>query len=144
MAETKTNFVCPNCSAVNRVDKSRFDEGPVCGECKQLLFPDHPVELTDETFQKFVTRNEVPVIVDFWAPWCPPCRKMGPEFAKAAAQLAPDFILAKVDTEASPNAAAPFNITGIPCMIAFRNGQEFARQAGGMSVEQIVQWIKSI
>jgi len=144
MPETKINFVCPNCAVVNRVENSRLNDGPICGDCKQDLFPDHPVELTDETFQKFVTRNDVPVIVDFWAPWCPPCRKMGPEFAKAATQLSPNFILAKLDTEASPTSAAPFNITGIPCMIAFRNGQEFARQAGGMNVDQIIQWIKSI
>lgn len=144
MDEPKINFVCPACSAVNRVEKSRLGDGPVCGNCKHNLFPDHPVELTDATFQKFLTRTDVPVIVDFWAPWCPPCRQMGPEFAKAATQLSPNFILAKLNTEDSPTAASPFNITGIPCMIAFRNGQEFARQAGAMRADEIIQWINSI
>jgi thioredoxin 2 len=126
------------------VENSRLGDRPVCGKCKHSLFPDHPVELTDATFQKFLTRSDVPVVVDFWAPWCPPCRQMGPEFAKASSQLSPNFILAKLNTEDSPTSAAPFNITGIPCMIAFRHGQEIARQPGAMRADQIIQWVNSI
>ena len=144
MDQSKLKIVCAACSAVNNVDNTRLADGPICGDCKQSLFPGHPVDLTDETFQKFVSQTEIPVVVDFWAPWCPPCRQMGPEFAKAATQLAPNFMLAKLDTQASPNASAPFDITGIPCMIAFRNGKEFARQSGGMTAEQIIQWVNSI
>lgn len=144
MVEATTNYVCPSCAAVNRVPNSRLAEKPICGNCKNELFSDHPVELTDDTFEKFIFRNDVLVVVDFWAEWCGPCRMMAPAFAEATAELSPNMILAKLNTEDAAQTASRFNIQGIPCLIAFKHGQEVARQAGAMNVQQIIQWVSSL
>lgn len=144
MIETKLSFVCPQCLAVNRVPEARVGEGPICGKCKVPLIPPHPIELDGRGFQKFISRTDVLVVVDFWAPWCGPCQSMAPEFAKAFRELAPNTMLAKLNTQIEKSAAAPFGIQGIPCLIAFRNGKEVARQAGMMDSAQIVQWVRTI
>lgn len=138
------NFVCSQCAAVNRVPESKLDDKPICGKCKQLLLPSHPVELTDQDFAKFITRTDVPVVVDFWAPWCGPCRIMAPAFSEAAEQLSPHIILAKLNTEGSPRTSAQYAISGIPTVILFRSGNEVSRQSGVLNSSQIVQWARSV
>lgn len=134
------NVVCRNCLTVNRVPETRLGDGPKCGRCKQPLFRGVPADLTTQSFQKFIQKNDLPVLVDFWAPWCGPCRMMAPEFSAAAAQLEPRMLLAKLDTQAHPQPAAPYNITGIPTMILFHRGREIARTSGAMDANQIIQW----
>jgi thioredoxin 2 len=140
MNENKLTLVCQNCLSVNRVPVNRISDRPICGKCQQALLPGTPVELTDRSFNKFIARTAAPVLVDFWASWCGPCRMMAPSYAEAAAELSPQFILAKLDTEAAPQTASRFSLSGIPTIILFRDGQEVARQSGAMNTPQIVQW----
>ncbi|KPK36672.1 MAG: thioredoxin [Gammaproteobacteria bacterium SG8_47] len=137
------HIVCPHCEAVNRIPAVRLDEGPKCGKCRQPLFTAHPSELTAANFQKHIARNDIPVVVDFWAPWCGPCKMMAPQFEQAAAQLEPRLRLAKVNTEAEQVLGAQFGIRSIPTLAIFKGGREVARQPGAMSAADIVRWVRS-
>jgi len=113
---------------------------PVCGRCKKPLFSQHPIELTATTFARHISRNDIPVLVDFWAPWCGPCKMMAPAFVQAAEQLEPRIRLAKVNTEIEQTLAGQYNIRSIPTLVLFKNGKEVARQAGAMSKADIIRW----
>ncbi len=137
------HIVCPHCHTTNRVRADQLGSAPTCGQCKQALFTAHSVALDEAAFDKHVARSQVPLLVDFWAPWCGPCRAMAPAFEQAAAQLEPHMRLAKVDTEAVPNLGARFGIRSIPTLALFAGGREVARQAGAMGAADIVRWAKA-
>lgn len=140
---SKTQIVCSHCLAVNRIPSERLGDKPKCGKCKKSLFTGKPIELTDQNFTKIVAKSEVPVVVDFWADWCGPCKMMGPSFEAAAEQLEPNVILAKVNTQLAEQTAARFGIRSIPSILIFKNGKEVARQAGAMDLQQILQWVNA-
>ncbi len=135
------HVVCPHCATANRVLPERLAEGR-CGRCKQALFTGHPIALDDASFDAHVTRSDIPVVVDFWAPWCGPCRMMAPHFERAAAEIEPSARLAKLNTEESQRVPGRFAIRGIPTLIVFRKGQEIARQSGAMDYATLTRWIR--
>ncbi|MEE9326386.1 MAG: thioredoxin TrxC [Cocleimonas sp.] len=137
-------IVCSNCQGINRVPSQRLGDAPHCGKCKSILLTGKPVNLDDTNFIKIITKNSLPVIVDFWAEWCGPCKMMAPAFSDAANALKTRAILAKLNTKKAQDTAARFSIRSIPTMIAFKEGKEVGRQSGVMNKEQIVQWIRSI
>ena len=138
------HVVCPHCQTTNRVATAQLGSAPDCGKCKQPLFNAHSLALADEaSFDRHIGKNQIPVLVDFWAPWCAPCRSMAPAFEQAAAQLEPRMRLAKVDTEAVPALAARFQIRSIPTLALFVGGREIARQPGAMGAADIVRWARS-
>ncbi|WP_286998436.1 MULTISPECIES: thioredoxin TrxC [Comamonas] len=138
------HIVCPHCHKTNRVAQAAMGSDPHCGSCHQALFTGEPVQLDADSFAKHVGRSHIPVVVDFWAPWCGPCRMMAPAFAQAAQQLSPQVRLAKLDTEAHPQAAAPYGIRSIPTMIVFDGGKEVARISGALPAGEIVRWVQSV
>ena len=137
------HVVCGQCHTTNRVPASRLGEAPGCGACKAPLFAGHPVGLDRASFDRHLSAGDLPLVVDFWAPWCGPCRAMAPAYEQAAARLEPRVRLAKLDTEAEPAIAQRFGIRSIPTLVLFADGREVARQSGALSLPQIVRWVEA-
>jgi len=134
------NLVCPHCATRNRVPADRLDDGPNCGACHQPLLSASPVAVRGAALPKFVAGTDLPVVVDFWAEWCGPCKMMAPEFAAAAAQR-PRVRFVKVDSEDGPESGATYGIRSIPTMALFHGGREVARVSGAMQASRIIAWL---
>ncbi|MGO2088668.1 MAG: thioredoxin TrxC [Oceanisphaera sp.] len=137
-------LICPACSAKNRVPQSRLQQAPLCGKCKAYVITDEPLTLTGTQLDRLLANETLPLVVDFWAPWCGPCLQMAPVFGAAAADVAGLLRLAKLDTEAHQAAASRFGIRSIPTLIAFNQGKEISRQSGALSAGQLRQWLESL
>ncbi|MBV9725189.1 MAG: thioredoxin TrxC [Gammaproteobacteria bacterium] len=136
------HVVCPHCEKINRIPTTRLGETPRCGQCRQALFTGEPLELTTASFRRQIEHSELPILVDFWAPWCGPCQMMAPQYSAAASELEPGMRLAKVNTDAETTLASQFQIRSIPTLALFRGGREVARQSGALSKADIIRWAR--
>ncbi len=135
--------VCPSCQAVNRVPAARMQNRPVCGKCRSALFSGRPLEVDQAAFTRHLQRNRIPVLVDFWAPWCGPCKMMAPVFEQAAQRLEPGVRLLKVNTEQQPALASELGIRSIPTLVLFDQNREVARQPGALQLPMLLQWVEA-
>ena len=138
MNSAATHVACPHCGATNRVPAARLGDDPVCGRCGQALLDGQPVELSDANFDRVVEHSDLPVVVDFWAPWCGPCRQMAPQFEQAAGTLKGRALLVKVNSDDNPRTAARFGIRSIPTLVRLDGGREVRRVSGALPAAQIV------
>lgn len=140
---SKKQLDCPHCHTTNVLPEDRLADQPRCGKCHEAIFDAHPVELTAASFDRHVKRNDIPLLVDFWAPWCGPCRTMAPAFEEAASILEPGVRLAKLNTDDEQMIGANHGIRSIPTMVLFRDGKEIARQSGALMASGIVSWVRA-
>ena len=134
---------CPNCNAINRIPQERLNDNPKCGQCKQAIFNNRVLELNQGNLVATINKNEIPVLVDCWAPWCGPCRNFAPVFEQAAKDYEPNIRLAKLNTQDHQAIAGQWNIRSIPTLLLYKNGLEIDRVSGAMSKQQLHQWLSS-
>jgi thioredoxin 2 len=139
-----SHVVCPHCNAVNRMPADKPAAQGKCGRCHQPLFDGHPASASATSFDAQISKSDIPVVVDFWAEWCGPCKAMAPHFEQVAHELEPNYRFLKVDTEAEPELAARYNIRSIPTLMVFRKGEMIAQQAGAMDANSLRSWIKQV
>jgi len=142
MEQATLKIACSHCQTLNRVPTQRLADDPVCGKCGHELLDGRPIELTDATFDAFTARTELPVVVDFWAPWCGPCVAMAPQFEQAARQLKGRVLLAKVNSDNNPQTAGRLGIRSLPTLVRLQAGRELARQSGAVQAAQIVAFAR--
>ena len=136
------HVVCPHCDTINRAPRAKLAEGGRCGECRRALFDGHPVALDTARFERHAGKGDIPLLVDFWAAWCGPCRAMAPEFERAAAALEPAVRLVKVNVDEEPALAGRFAVRSIPTLALVAKGREIARSAGARSAARLAQWVR--
>ena len=139
-----TNLIiaCPTCNKLNRVPEEKLNANGTCGSCKAPLFNQAPVNLTQTSFSSHIVKSELPILVDFWAPWCGPCKMMAPVLAEAAGSFEPGVRIGKVNTEEEQMLGGQFNIRSIPTLVLFHKGKEIDRVSGAMNLQQLDQWTK--
>jgi len=142
MSGEAKHIVCPNCNSVNRIPSGKDAREAKCGHCQQPLFAARPAPVTAAGFATQIERNDIPVVVDFWASWCGPCKAMAPVYERVASELEPQVRFLKVDTEAEPELSARYNIRSIPTLMLFRNGKVVAQQAGATGAEALRSWLR--
>jgi thioredoxin 2 len=141
MTATTSQVVCQHCDRIVRIPVDRLGDGPQCPACHTKLFDGHPVELTDANFARHVSDGDLPVVVDFWAPWCAPCRMMAPGFEEAAKRMEPQARFAKLNTDEAQETAAHYGIRSIPTLMVFKGGKEVARQSGALDPARLRNWL---
>lgn len=142
MSDEILHVVCPHCHATNRVPGARLSEGGKCGQCKELLFPNRPLDLTSAGFHHHARHDDIPMVLDFWADWCGPCKMMTPILQQAAGMLEPRVRLGKINTDAEPALAQQFGIRSIPTLVLTRKGEELSRASGAMALHDFLRWVQ--
>ncbi|MBR1168980.1 thioredoxin TrxC [Bradyrhizobium sp. DASA03005] len=142
MSTEARHIVCPHCTSTNRIPVGKDARQAKCGRCRQHLFTGHPTPASIGSFVTHIQRNDIPVVVDFWAAWCGPCKAMAPVFERAAGEFEPELRFLKVDTEAEAELAARYNIQSIPTVMLFHKGNVIAQRAGAVGLEPLRQWLR--
>nr|WP_321269944.1 thioredoxin TrxC [uncultured Tolumonas sp.] len=142
MPDSYVQIVCPHCSAINRVPSSKLNDHPLCGKCRQGLLSEHPIMANDQNFSRFIEKNDLPVVVDFWASWCGPCQQFAPIFSQVSHEMVTQACFVKLDTENNQITASRYQIRSIPTLMIFHHGKEIARLSGALPKNQFKQWLQ--